>query len=360
MGVASPASIGRLRLFRQGGRGLRLANGSQVPLPILVPSFSSKGFPTHKDEDLKQIVSDAYSPFKSASAILEEAFLLSAFDLHHGFLPATNADLHNSEIVFIDSGGYEKSPFFDATEPIHHPFPNPPFSLDDYSSVLKSLDTRLPIVVASPDWHTLKDSIDQQISFAQDFLAPFAFSKNFILKPGDKTYLRVEDLMPHIGSLNAFDILGVTEKELGRNLKDRLRAVAKLRVALDDVGLGQMPIHIWGGLDPVITPLYFFAGAEIFDGLSWLRYAFHRGTAIYRDAKQILDGGVGRSYGHSHMQVLVENLSVLRRLTASLRMFEEKGRADFAAFEWHGDDFKRAFQELTAEIPEMGRLTNGR
>lgn len=338
---------------RRAARSLTLCTGSQVPLPLLVPSFSSKGFPTLEDDESGATRSEANAPFEVTNAVLEESLLISAFDIFHDYIPAPKGMLSNAEVVFIDSGGYEKLPFFDSTEPLYHPFPNPPFELEDYRSVLGSFDDALPLVTASPDWHTEKLSIAEQIAFAQEFLADYPFTKSFIIKPGTRAYVRVPDVVPSIEDLNAFDIVGVTEKDLGQNLKSRLKTLAELRAALDRVGLDMIPIHVWGGLDPVITPLYFFAGGEIFDGLSWLRYAFHKGMLVYRDEWQVLDGGVTRSLKHSRMQVWFNNLSELTRLTSSLRMFEASGRTNFAAFDWHREELERAFHELAAEIPEM-------
>lgn len=79
-----------------------------------------------------------------------------------------------------------------------------------------------------------------------------------------------------------FHALGVTEKELGGNFKERMINIARIRKALNGVGLENMPIHIFGSLDTVSTPLYFVAGADIFDGLTWLRFAYYKGMTIYR------------------------------------------------------------------------------
>jgi len=69
---------------------------------------------------------------------------------------------------------------------------------------------------------------------------------------------------------------------------DKLRNLVTLRRRLTDAGV-DVPIHLFGSLDPVMSPLYFAAGAEIFDGLSWLRYGYHWEAAIYRDDVPVLD-----------------------------------------------------------------------
>ncbi|MDW3181367.1 hypothetical protein [Roseobacter sp.] len=67
-----------------------------------------------------------------------------------------------------------------------------------------------------------------------------------------------------------------TEKEIGASTKDRLTFLAAFRDLLDEAGM-ETAIHVFGGLDPLMTPLYFLAGADVFDGLSWLGYAFKMG-----------------------------------------------------------------------------------
>src|SRR5260221_13350584 len=42
-----------------------------------------------------------------------------------------------------------------------------------------------------------------------------------------------------------------------------------------------IPIHIFGCFDPQTIPYLFFSGADIFDGLSWMRYYFRDGHSFY-------------------------------------------------------------------------------
>ncbi len=333
---------------------MKLVDGSSVTLPRLVPSFSSKGFPWYKEGS--KTLSEVNEPFHLMNGSLEESFLVSAHDLHHGLITCGKSHLSNAETVFLDSGGYEKKPFFEATEPALYPYPKLDYEVEDYRSVLEGLDGSLPLVVTNPDWHKEGSEAPDQIAFAQEFLADFgSFTKSMILKPtGKAKYFSVESVATCIRDLAAFQLVGVTEKELGRTLKERLKTVAELRRDLNRADLSHMPIHVWGGLDPVITPLYFFAGADIFDGLSWLRYVFHAGAATYRDAWQILDGGNLRSFDQSRREVLIKNLSELRRLTAALKHFRDSDGPDFGMFDWHRSELERAYDEMRNEIPGIG------
>jgi hypothetical protein len=129
--------------------------------------------------------------------------------------------------------------------------------------------------------------------------------------------------------LLAFDIIGVTEKELGPSVLDRVVALARLRQALDDRGVDR-PIHLFGSLDTLYTPLYFFAGAEIFDGLTWLRYAYHKGATLYADALALLESNLTLREEQRAARVLVQNIDYLAKLSLQMKRFLVEG--DMAVF----------------------------
>jgi hypothetical protein len=56
----------------------------------------------------------------------------------------------------------------------------------------------------------------------------------------------------------AGDVIGVTEKEAGSTLRERIETVVLLRRALHLIG-SDIPIHLFGGLDPALSPLFFLA-----------------------------------------------------------------------------------------------------
>jgi hypothetical protein len=53
------------------------------------------------------------------------------------------------------------------------------------------------------------------------------------------------------------------------------------KIICDDVQIFVAFIHVLGGLDPFMTPLYFLAGADVIDSLTWLRMGFTDGGARY-------------------------------------------------------------------------------
>ena len=158
-----------------------------------------------------------------------------------------------------------------------------------------------------------------------------------------------KNLLPYLERLRNIDIVGVTEKELGKGLFDRLKRIALLRQGLNDAGL-ELPIHIWGGLDPVTTPIYFFAGADIFDGISWLRYSFHGGRATNLECSPILDQMVAAPKDHAWGLAVYRNINYLQDLGISLRSFEDFGDERFDVFEFNQDEFRKAYATMHTKI----------
>lgn len=75
-------------------RTLKL-NGVEIErTPLLVPSFSSKGFP-----EVDKII-------KYSSELIDGITLVSAYDLHYG---KVSPPFDFSSLIFLDSGGYEAS-----------------------------------------------------------------------------------------------------------------------------------------------------------------------------------------------------------------------------------------------------------
>jgi hypothetical protein len=76
-----------------------------------------------------------------------------------------------------------------------------------------------------------------------------------------------------------------------------------------------------------MSPLFFAAGAEIFDGLSWLRYGYHRDVAIYRDEVPVLE--ISQNLQEPERvrtaSMLVGNLRTLGVLAENMRQFASTG-----------------------------------
>ena len=74
-------------------------------------------------------------------------------------------------------------------------------------------------------------------------------------------------------ALKRFSVIGIAAREAGSSFLKRCSSIVMLRNLLNDAGL-DMPIHVFGAINPYEALAYFFCGADIFDGLNWLRLAF--------------------------------------------------------------------------------------
>ena len=163
----------------------------------------------------------------------------------------------------------------------------------------------------------------------------------FLLKPRNGDSLTIESIAEHAAMLRHFDIVGVTEKEAGRTFFERLTFVARLR-ALLDLNEIDKPIHVFGGLDPFMTPLYFLAGADIVDGLTWLRMALTETDARYLPAHAAMSDPMG-TLEDIEWRIRRTNFSRLVDMqTASLRFLR---RGDY--------DMLSGSKELSAAIKKL-------
>jgi hypothetical protein len=185
-------------------------------------------------------------------------------------------------MLVMDSGGYEASLNPDLCEVA--PSKTIPLAWDQirHEDVLARLQFETPTVLVSYDHPGRTVSLEQQVAEAQELFSRFPRAAGtLLLKPSmkDGAFLRLDRIVERVELLAPFAIIGATEKELGNTLLQRMLNIARLRRALTAIGL-DTPIHVFGSLDTVLPPLYFLAGADIFDGLTWLRYAFRDGQTV--------------------------------------------------------------------------------
>lgn len=184
----------------------------------------------------------------------------------------------------------------------------------------------------SYDSADIRSPLETQIQNAQALFRSYRSHLSALLvKPEteDQRYVQVPHVVAAAREFRFFDVIGFTEKELGNSTLQRMECIAKIRLALDDAGV-QKPIHIFGSLDPISVPLYFMAGAEIFDGLSWLRYGYASDAAIYRHNYAAKHIGIDRRDDFVKLKTMQDNLNYLRNLTNQMRRFLNDG--DFEKF----------------------------
>jgi hypothetical protein len=316
-------------------RALRLDGREIDRTPLLIPSFSSKGFP-----DVDNII-------KYCSELIDGATLISAYDLHYRNIKAA---LEFPSLIFLDSGGYEASrdkELSDFGDKEHLPSP---WSQAMYDAQLVKWKPSVPSVLISYDHPNRRLPIKSQIESARGMArGRNGFLREILLKPETKTQtlLQMPDIVGNVHGLADFDVIGVTEKEVGNSIFDRMRNIAVLRRALDRAGL-ETPIHVFGSLDTVTTPMYFLAGADLFDGLTWLRFAFHDGHTIYKHNYGAIKFGVAAKTQLINARCVNDNYYYMKEMELEMRRYLDGN--DFSAFRYHRDLFRNSLKSVIEAI----------
>lgn len=299
------------------GTKLHHPNGFSLETPLLVPSFSSKGFGFKK----KTGESEINKIFSIASEFLERAMLVSAYDLAYGNLAPIESAI--TEITIVDSGGYEVSDIHDLSAVYCQSVKPHKWSIDHLKAIYDSWPDHIPAVFVSFDHPRLHRALQDQIEAARSLFGHYPRQLHtFLIKPEtkDQQKVQVRNIIAKVGELGAFDIVGFTEKELGPSILERMTNIAEIRLAMDKVGIN-IPIHVYGSLDPITSALYFLAGAEIFDGLTWLRYGYIEGSACYHQNYGARKIGIHRTDDFVKAKTMQENLGYLSDLTYQMRTF---------------------------------------
>ena len=276
-----------------------------VATPLIVPSFSSSGFPQ---------VAEIYDGIKDK---LYGVCLVSALDLASGCIPADVTEEVN--LVLIDSGMYEAKNSMYARSGHCPPATNAHWLRQQYLEIAGGIDGGANVILVNYD---RAETLRQQIKRAsEDFAHAPQAASDFLVKPEFPYGLvNVAKLAKHTGELEQFDIVGITAREAGASLVKRCSTVVMLRDALEDAGL-DAPIHIFGAINPMEVLTYFFCGADVFDGLNWLRLAFrkHGSIAIEEAAFEGLNSNLDDC--DLRMDQRSSNLSLLYRLQVSLHQY---------------------------------------
>ena len=276
-----------------------------VGTPLIVPSFSSCGFPQ---------LANIYDLMKDK---LYGVCLVSALDIASSHIPTDVTD--NVNLVLIDSGMYEARNT--ASRQIDDCLleANADWVRQEYLEIAGCIDPGANVILVNYDG---VESLELQIRQAsEDFShAPHAAS-DFLVKPESPAQLvNVAKLAQHTNELEKFNVVGITAREAGYSLAQRCSAIIMLRNALHDASLN-LPIHVFGAITPLEVLTYFFCGADIFDGLSWLRLRFsENGSTTIEEAAFDLDMSGLTDFELRAIEWL-NNLRRLYRLQESLRRY---------------------------------------
>ncbi|KMY19140.1 hypothetical protein NSS78_03160 [Bacillus sp. FSL W8-0920] len=289
---------------------IRKISKYSINTPLIVPSFSSKGFP---------YVKDLYNYIKPK---LTDVSLISAFDLYYKFIDEN--DIFPSEILFIDSGGYERNKEHDISDIYNESYIPSKWDETLYYSLIKNLKYPYQKVLVNYDYND-GQPILIQIEKAIEIFGEFPqFASDFLFKPSNINYkfIKPEDIIKHYELLKKFDIIGFTEKELGSSILERAKNLYSIRKSMRELNL-ETPIHIFGCSDPLSIILYFICGADIFDGLSWLRFSFNNYKPTYFNHYAIESSLWDRNDSEVKFISYIENLDLLNKLNRDLVTFAE-------------------------------------
>ena len=211
---------------------------------------------------------------------------MSALDIASKRIPTRVTGEIN--LVLIDSGMYEARST-EAGQIQNSPTPAPPvWSRQQYFTTAGRIDANANVILVNYDSF---ESVGQQVGQAtEDFsCAPHAAS-DFLVKPEfPSRVVNVAKLARHIDDLQQFNIIGIAAREAGDSLAERCSTIVMLRDAFEDAGL-HLPIHVFGAMTPLEILTYCLSGADVFDGLNWLRLRFGRHHSIAME-EAAFDGG---------------------------------------------------------------------
>ena len=280
-----------------------------VRTPLIVPSFSSRGFPN---------LSDIWEEF---SHQLYGVCLVSAFDVAEGRIPVNVNDLVN--VVFWDSGLFETSSERVQSNGHHAHSEGVKWTREQYHETLEQIaETANALVVNFDEVGNLEDQICKA---TEDFsLAPHAAS-DFLVKPAHESeWVNLPKLGLHLDQLSQVSVVGIAAREAGDSLFTRCSSIVMLRDMLNEAGL-ETPIHVFGAINPYEVLAYFFCGADIFDGLNWIRCLFGNCGSIPIGESATENFRWNLTDSELQMQAWTSNLRLLFQLQEEIQRFGAGG-----------------------------------
>lgn len=315
-------------------RELKFPNGESLRTPLVVPSFSSR-------------VADIHKIFRASEEFLDGPYLVSAFDIANGHL---KPPFDFAGAVFLDSGGYEIGLGSDLSDVSSEPTGKPSdWTAEQHRAVLDSWSAHVPTVAITYDHPLVRIPISEQIQRAKALAIPPGSARELLIKPEtrDQNFIKIDSLVAQVRHLQPFQLVGVTEKEIGNSVFERMVNIARLRLELRRTNQ-LIPIHVFGSLDTITTLFYFIAGADVFDGLTWLRYAFKDGHTVYRQDYGIGEFGIATKSPKVEALCWSKNHSYMKDMELEMRRF--LNAYDFGSYKYHGDALRAAYQSVEEEV----------
>src|SRR4030067_419368 len=170
-------------------RSLYYGGREIVRTPLLVPSFSSKGFP-----EVDKILD-------TATEFIPDYILVSAYDYYYKIL---ENPIEFPELIFLDSGGYECSRDVEYAELGYLPYAPKDWNEEMYYKIVDNWPMNIPTVLISYDHPKHRFKIPKQIELAKSIYRRKAgFIKEILLKPESLTskFIQADQVVKHVRKL---------------------------------------------------------------------------------------------------------------------------------------------------------------
>lgn len=237
-------------------------NNLEFITPNYIPSFSSRDDPYIK-ERINELLDD----------IPQSTVLISAYDYYElknkgSIYPSFIKKSFKDKLLFLDSGGYELQ--FSTSNN---------WTPERYRDIIRELTPQFFVGFDRIPSYKFESNTMKEIEESMDFLKSYTEMKGRVLlihfsmlnNPINEIPKLVSKIIEHSDYI---DVLGFPEREIGTNIIQSCRYIRQIRKELDKREIFK-PIHIFGCSDPKSIILFVLSGADIFDGLGWIKYAFN-------------------------------------------------------------------------------------
>ena len=306
-------------------------------LPLFVYSYSSRGFP-----DVIERMRHSFSYVPS--------YLISLYDYVY-VIPQDLIKVDDERIRIWDSGGYETRQDEDYSAVYPAPSGSKTWSKADYVDSAKRIPWNGYDILASYDSHSQGVALHQQIKQALELFDKVngEYFRDLVVHLSDGS-----DPAPLMDTLrlyvDEFHILGLIEKEIAPSWVHGAWFIHQVRTALSALSPNRyIPIHIFGCFDPKTVIRFVMAGADIFDGLTWMRYLFlDRSTLYKREVEYTVGVGQLVSAGNVELSIMIHNIEEMEHLRSDIIYAISVG--DMSDFELEKADVCAALKGC----PELG------
>lgn len=278
--------------------------GDDLQFPVIVYSYSSKCNP-------------AFGRALANSQIVPPRYMLSLYDIHYDI--SSSAILKNpldQRLRFLDSGQYEARPFNLTLNGCCQYYEPRKWTRDDYVETARRVIGDGDVLVGFDDAElSIRDQIACQME-CFEFVGRVGRRDLLLIPDGVMEAEAIGGSVEHV--LDSVDMIGFPYDSLGQNTVARLVNIKRIRMVVNSISPARyIPIHVFGCLHPKAVALAFLSGADVFDGLAWMR-SFIDGMDAYTAEEYELRNGIARDWMGLEPGMLLNNIFRLEALASDL------------------------------------------